>query len=535
MFYHGMIKVNQFSFNNFKMATKPINPNRLSIYYFNDTHGNSDQMAGVINSAKQFKLDSMNKSSVNFIFSAGDNYSGGNVKKNSFIVDLMQNIMGVEASAVGNHEIDAGSEGFVEATKGKNINFVATNVILDDNNPMKDVIKKSIIKEQKGIKYGIIGTMPIDFEKCTKKEVQKDLRVMNLNDTIQSLQNEINNLKSQGIDKIILLAHTGYDVDKEIAKNLDGLDIIVGGHTHTVVEGAQHGENIVTSKSGEPVLIVQAGENGKFYGIIDAEFDENGVLKSVGNNIIESKTKSKSPVIEHIKSQKLGVSPKVGSISSIDPMPANRRIAHCPWTSTMADSMKNELGGDIALINSANIRKVPQRGILTETDIQESAPMKNNLIKTKVTQKQLVEAIKNSAKTTMDDAEGVPGLLHVSGLTYKIDDKGNLLELNYVAKDGKKTPIDINNPSENITYTAIYDSFIAQKDGEYPELFPQFSVQKYDFDKDKTMIDYLSKLKNKDNIEITDDKRIEIVPTSTDPQQDNNNQRFLSLTSPKAS
>lgn len=530
-----MIKVNQFSFNNFKTATRPINPGKLSIYYYNDTHGNSDQMAGVINSAKQFRLNSQNKDSVNFIFSAGDNYSGGNVGKNRFILDLMQNIMGVEASAVGNHEIDAGSEGFVEAVKGKNIDFIATNVYLDKDNPMKDVIKKSIIKEQKGVKYGIIGTMPIDFEKCTKKEVQKDLKVMNLSETIESLQNEINNLRNQGIDKIILLAHTGYDVDKEIAKNLDGLDIIVGGHTHTLVEGAQHGENIVTSKSGEPVLIVQAGENGKFYGIIDAEFDNNGVLKSVGNNVIESTSKQKSPVIEHIKTQKLGTSPKVGSISSIDPMPANRRIAHCAWTSTMADSMKHELDGDIALINSANIRKVPQRGTLTETDVQESAPMKNKLIKTKVTQKQLVEAIKNSAKTTMSDSEGVPGLLHVSGLTYKIDDKGNLLELNYVAKNGKKTPIDINNPSESITYTAIYDSFIAQKDGEYPELFPKFKVQKFDFDKDKTMIDYLSKSKNKNNIEITDDKRIEIVPTSKVQQQDSNSQSFLDLTCPKVS
>ena len=56
----------------------------------------------------------------------------------------------------------------------------------------------------------------------------------------------------------------------------------------------------------------------------------------------------------------------------------------------MADSMKNELGTDIAIINSANIRKVPQIGTITENDITESAPMKNKLIKTKLTQKQLV-------------------------------------------------------------------------------------------------------------------------------------------------
>jgi len=515
--------------------TKPVNPAKLSIYYYNDTHGNSDQMAGVIGSARKFKAESLDRDSVDFVFSAGDNYSGANVEKNKFIVDLMQNLMGVDASAVGNHEIDGGSEGFAEAVKGKNISFVATNVKLDKDNPMNNVIKRSIIKEQRGVKYGIVGTMPIDFETCTKKEVQKDLKVMDFDETVTALQSEIDKLKEQGIDRIILLAHTGYETDKELASKLDGVDIIVGGHSHTVVEGAKHDENIVKSKSGDPVLIVQAGENGKYYGIINAEFNEKGVLKSVGNTILESTDRKKSPVIEHIKEQKLGISPKVATINSIDPMPKNRRIEHCPWTSAMADSMRTELNSDIALINSANIRKVPQAGKLTENDISESAPMKNNLIKTKVSQKQLVEAIKNSSKRTMDDSEGVPGLLQVSGLTYKIDDKGNLLELNFIDKNGKSNPIDINNPSDNVTYTAVYDSFVAQKDGEYPELFPKYEVQHFNFDKDKTMIDYLSKMKNKERLDIIDDKRIEIQKTSQPKQKDNNSQNFLSLTSSRAS
>ena len=530
-----MLNINKLSFNNFKSATKPINPAKLSIYYYNDTHGNSDQMAGVINAAKKFKADSLDKDSVNFIFSAGDNYSGGDIEKNRFILDLMQNLMGVEASAIGNHEIDGGSKGFSEIAKDKNITFVATNVVLSKDNPMNDVIKRSVIKEQKGVKYGIVGSMPLDFDSCTKKEVQKDVRVMDFDNTVVALQNEINNLKAQGIDKIILLSHTGYEVDKKLASSLDGIDIIVGGHTHSVVEGAKQGENIIYSKSGEPVLIVQAGENGKYFGIVDAEFNEKGVLKSVGNNLVESNMKQKSPVVEHIKKQKLGESPKVATISSIDPMPKNRRIEHCQWTSMLADSMKSELDTQIAIVNAANVRKVPQAGTLTEIDVTESAPMKNNLIKTKITQKQLVEAIKNSSKKTMNDKEGVPGLLHVSGLTYKIDDKGNLLELNFIEKDGTKTPIDINNPSEDVTYTAVYDIFVAQKDGEYPELFPQFEKQEFNFDKDKTMIDYLSKLKNKDSLEITDDKRIEIVKTSQPKQDNSNSQSFLKLTSSRAS
>ena len=535
MFYFGMINMNSYSFDSFREKTKPINPQKLSIFYYNDTHGNSDQIAGIVHSAKQFKADSFNSNSVNFVLSAGDNYSGADVKKNNFIVSLMQNIMGVDLSAVGNHEIDGGVQGLYEVAKNRKTQFIATNVILPENSPIKDIIKKSTIKEQKGVKYGFIGAMPIDFKTCSKEENQKDISVMDFDESIKAMQNEINNLKSQGINKIILLSHSGYELDKKYAQNLDGVDIIVGGHTHTVVEGAENGENIVKSKSGEPVLIVQAGENGKYFGRIEAEFDKNGILKEIENKLEKSTNNKKCPIIEHIKEENLGKSPKIATISKIDPFPKNKRIAPCAWTNAVANSMKSELNTQIALINAANIRKVPQAGILTERDVSESAPMKNKLLKTKITQKQLIEAIKSALKRTFSDKEGVPGILITSGITYKADDKGNLLEAYFIEKDGTKTSIDINNPSENTIYTIAYDNFVAKKEGEYPELYPKFEVENFEFDKDTTMINYLNKLSQKDNLEFIDDKRIEIQKTSQPTFQGNKIQNFLSLTCPIAS
>lgn len=216
-------------------------------------------------------------------------------------------------------------------------------------------------------------------------------------------------------------------------------------------------------------------------------------------------------------------------------MPKNRRIEPNAWTNLVADSMKSELDCDIAIINSANIRKMPKAGNLTQRDITETAPMKNKLLKTKVTQKQIVEAIKTAAKESMTSDGGEPGLLQVSGLTYKINDKGDLLEMNFVDKNGNKTPIDINNPSDSITYTAAYDDFVARKDGEYPLMAPKFDTEHFDFDKDTTAINYISKLENKENLELIDDKRIEILKTSQPQLSNNNNQKFLDLTVPKAS
>ena len=534
-----MLSINNFNFNTFQTSVKrqglakPFAPNnRLQVFYYNDLHGNTDKVSGVMEAGKNFNNNALNYDTL--MLSGGDNSSGGDVKKNEFVLDIMQNEMGVDASSVGNHEIDATSNGLKIFAKGKRIDFVATNVKFDDDAQMRDIVKKSTIKIENGTKYGLIGAMPLDFESCTKKSVQEDIEVMDYDDTIEALQQEIDNLRAQGVNRIILLSHTGYENDRKMAADLDGVDIIIGGHSHTAVDGAVEGENIIKSKSNQPVIITQAGENGKYYGILDVEFDIDGVISKVSNQLT-AVSSSKNPNVEFIKEQKLGISPVVGTIKDIKPMAANRRTEPHAWSNMIVDSMRYQLGADCAFLNAANIRKIPTEGKLTERDITESAPMKNRLIKTKVTQKQVVDAISQAAKETLTSASGEPGFLFASGFTYKVDTQGNLLELNFIDKKGKKHPIDINNPSEKVTYTAVYDDFTMKENGEYPALVPQFPVIYYEYDKDKTAIDYLRKMKTKNNLVFTDDNRLEIVQTSLPPQQGNNSQKFLNLTVPKAS
>ena len=469
----------------------------ITIFYYNDIHGNTDRMAGIVDAAKQYKCrpDA-------FILSAGDNYSGAEIKENEFVLDIMQSLIGVELSAVGNHELDATSNGLLQANSQNKITFVATNAIFTQDSAMNNVVKTSMIKQKDGVKYGFVGAMPLDFDYVSKACNRKDIKVMDFEQSVEAIQKEIDKLKEQDINKIILLSHSGYDIDKKYAKNLDGVDIIIGGHSHTVIQDAEQDRNVILSKSGEPVLIVQAGENANYYGVIQAEFNDKGILTKIQNNLMTSLNTNKSMLIEYLKDLKLGKSPYVTNISYIDPMPDNRRTSPCAWTYTIADCMREYFNTDISIVNATNIRKIPQQGSLTERDITESAPMKNDLMVTTITQKQIVDAIKNSCKKTMLQKTGKPGLLMFSGIKYKIDKLGNLLEL-IIGED----KIDINNPT-NKQYTACYDIFVGKKDGEYPELYPQFGVQMYDFDKDKITADLL---RQKENIIIKDDGRLQIL------------------------
>ena len=74
-----------------------------------------------------------------------------------------------------------------------------------------------------------------------------------------------------------------------MAQETEGIDIIFGAHTHDLIEGIQEGKNLFYSKSGEPTVITQAGKDGENVGILNVDFDENGVIKKVQNNIIRTR------------------------------------------------------------------------------------------------------------------------------------------------------------------------------------------------------------------------------------------------------
>ena len=498
------------------IQTPKTNKAKLSLFFINDMHGHIDNMTNILGASKQFDKDAKTKGADTIKLSAGDNVAGSDPKRNKLMMNFL-NYIGIDASAMGNHEYDASASEFYKTKTNTKTQFLAANANLPQGSQFYNNIQKSTIIEKNGNKYGIVGLMPVDLETvASTKEALEGIKPYSLEESVKLVQAEVDKLRAQGINKIILTSHLGIDKDMRIAPMLDGVDIIQGGHSHNLTPELKQGENIVKSKTGEPVIIVQSGENGKYAGILDVDFDENGIITTASLNISRSEL-AKDPVLEAIKSAALGPSPKLGTLQEADPLPENRRTTPCAWTGFLCDGMRAELNTDIAFINSANTRKVPRAGSLTERDISETTPMKNKLMISKKKEKEIVRVIKDAAKTTMTSEIGEPGLMMVSGLTYKITPNGDLIELNFVDKQGNKTPIDFNNPSEDKVYTVAHDSFVAEprENPEYPGMIPSArkfkESQNFDFDKDKALIDYIKKLPNKDELRITDDGRVQIV------------------------
>ena len=498
-------------------ASIPQNKTKLSIFYINDMHGNVDNMSGMVAASDKFDKTVSEQGVDALKISAGDNFSGGDDKKNKLIVNLLSR-MGIDASAVGNHEFDSTISKLYDFIYPDKTKFLAANANVPNGNAFYQNIQKSIIEDVNGNKYGLIGLMPPDLVKVTGNDQRKleGITPETLEQSVQSVNEEAKKLQEQGVNKIILVSHIGNDKDKQIAPLLHGVDIIVGGHSHTEVDGITPNENLFYNADNDPIVIVQTGENARNVGILNVEFDQNGDITAANNELIPT-NQEKSPVLNYLKDATMGPSPVIGNFEDIDPLPENRRITPSAWTHFMCDAMKTETGADIAFINAANTRKVPKKGTLTERDITESTPLKNTLLVKKMTEKEIVQAIKESLSATFSNETGEPGILHVSGLTYVADNKGDLKELNFVDRNGNITPIDINNPSDK-TYNVCYDSFVA-KGTEYPVFTPDTMTHKtidktFDYDKDKLTINYINKHSSKDKLTVKDDGRIKIIQTS---------------------
>ncbi len=480
--------------------------NTSSIFYINDAHGKSINIERTITASNAFDKSVSSGTDV-LKLSSGDIQLGEPVLANLVMVEA-QNIMGIMASAMGNHECDS-QEHIKELIPHMGYKLLACNVNIDPNNSLYNKIEKSYIQEVNGNKYGIIGATPVDlFSRIKHGKIFNELKVDNIEDTISDIQAEVNKLKKQGVNKIILLSHVGFDYDKKIAQETDGIDIILGGHSHNLLIGAQSGINLFNSKSGEPVVITQAGRDGRYFGVLNVDWDKNGVMTRVQNNVTGTRGFKRNPVVRNIFENILGKPKLVGVINSAPPPPINDSIDPSGHANFLCDCINKELGTDITLLGSATIRGHFESGKLNTRWLEDILPFKNKLVIAEYTEKEIVDMLKVSAKSLVN-TNNKPGIVHVAGLKYMIGRDGNLRAAIFVDKNSNETNININNPrTDKIYKTALIDYYCQGHDG-FTMLNKYDSAKICDVGINECVEHYFQK--HPMPVDIVDDGRIQIV------------------------
>jgi len=201
-----------------------------------------------------------------------------------------------DAFALGNHEFDAGDAGlktFLDFLGGGSCDtpVLAANVVpevgvspLTPSSPT-DYIQPYVVKEVDGQRIGIIG---IDIAQKTKVSSNPDETTEFLDET-ETAQRYIDELAADGVNKIILLTHYQYDNDLAMVANLTGVDVVVGGDSHSLLGGgfadlglSPAGEypTVVEDADGSTVCVVQAWEYSNVVGELNVEFDAEGNVTS---------------------------------------------------------------------------------------------------------------------------------------------------------------------------------------------------------------------------------------------------------------
>ena len=506
----------QASPNKAQTQKTPPKHTRASIFYINDLHGKMTNMERLYAISKQFDYFTPSYEMDKLKLASGDIILGENYLANKVAHNFM-NWSGFSATALGNHEMDVIPTKMSELTKDAKYKILGANVTVDKGTPMDGKITQSFVEEHNGNKYGIIGIAPSDvLDRVKHNKSVEEMHVSDLESTIQSVQEEIDKFKAQGINKVILLSHSGYDNDKRIAAETSGLDVILGGHSHNILENVKDGVNLLTSKDGEPVIITQAGKDGEKFGVLNLEFDENGIITKVQNNLSTTREFRRILPIKYSVEGILGKPEILGEIKSVPPVPKNRLISDNPNVSIIVDAMKEEFDADIALLNSGNIRGNFDVGTVDSRLISDITPFKNKMVIANVSEKELVDAIKVGTKSFVNKGNK-PGIFYVSGLKYTVNTNGELIDLKFIDKQNVEHEIDVNNPSSEKFYKIAMDDFTATGgDGYFSKRNPNFIDKIFDFDKDQLACDYIKKRQSP--IEIKDEKRITVIDANTGKQ-----------------
>lgn len=261
------------------------NLTKITILHTNDVHsridpfpmdgGRNEGMGGVAKRANM--VNSIRKREQNvLLFDSGDIFQGTpyfNLFGGELEIKLMSQLQ-YDAGTMGNHDFDAGIDGFSKQMVHADFPFVVSNYNFD-NTILKDRIEKHKIFNIDGVKIGVIG-LGIELDGLVPPNLYLDTVY---EDPFKKAQAEAVLLKEEkDCDFVICLSHLGFKYKSKtlpsdilLAKNTTHIDMILGGHTHTFLKAPVREKNLV----GETVIINQVGFAGILLGRIDLVFEKN--------------------------------------------------------------------------------------------------------------------------------------------------------------------------------------------------------------------------------------------------------------------
>ena len=454
----------------------------LTIMHTNDTHANLDNAPKRATLIKQLRAENAN----NLLLDAGDVFSGTlyfNTFQGQADLDLM-NYMEYDAMVFGNHEFDLGSseeghQALAEFVGGADFPMLGANVDFSGDANMSPLVAdeaftktaangqiySGVVQEVNGEEVGIFGLTTAETVDISSPND------VTFSDYIDAANEAVEWFDAQGVNKIVALTHIGYDDnaavdnDRTLAAEVDGIDVIVGGHTHTEIQPPVEVED---------TIIVQANEYGKFLGQLDVTFDEEGNVTEFAGELHDTGDKSTVEAdagaverlasykeeVEELKETEIGVEANVflnGTRGEFGIRASETNLGNFITDGMLAKAKEINPDTTIALQNGGGIRASIDEGPITYGEILTVLPFGNALAIMEVTGQEIKDALEHSVRQY--PAEN-GGFLHVSGMFFNYDGKapaGDRVLSVFVDTGDYYDELDLEE-----TYTVATNSFTAK-------------------------------------------------------------------------
>lgn len=417
------------------------------------------QQIGAILANEIKKIKNSNPNTI--ILAAGDMFQGtpvSNILKGKPVIDMMKNI-GFDAITIGNHEYDWGIDAVIDikrkTLKNSDIPVLGANIYDKNTKKIVNYCQPYVVVNKANTKIGIIGV--VDNKEFPNIILPAYIKNVEFKDPVFIVNNLARKLRSEGVKIIIVLAHMGGYMNNniltgniaEFAKNVKGVDIILGGHTHSVVN---------TKINGIPVCVANC--QGKGYIHIKVKL-ENGVAKVVKQEYVDitplfniSNPPMDKEVLEVIEKADKQVGRQFSKVIGTAMSDITREQRAKPYGDSAlgnwaADAIREFAHTDFAFTNNGGLRIDLKKGPITLGDIYQLMPFDNTIIILKMKGSQIKTILEEAVQ---DNGKGI----QVSGLTFKYDMKKPSMNRVYDMKMSNGTPIEMDK-----IYTVATNNFMA--------------------------------------------------------------------------
>lgn len=409
---------------------------RVVILHTNDLHGHLTEWKGWESDLRGKTIGGLGRLAGAIAQARSENgdrvllLDAGDLIGDSMIADLTHgraliaalNHLRYDAVTIGNHEPDFGLQVLKARAAEATFPLRAANVVLREDGAL--FTQPLTVKELDGVRIGVLG---LAYPKTERTGSQKNVQQVAFQEPAQCVERYLPQLREMGAELVVVLSHLGLSGDERLARDVEGIDVIVGGHSHN---------RMSEPKRVGGALIVQAGAHGSDLGRFDLTIEAGKItayrrtLILLDHEQVPSEPSAEKLLGDLLAPHREALEERVGvaegwltRAQTLAGQEARKRDEESPIDSLFADILRQATEADIGLLPGVGYGVAIPPGPITAAQLRQMVPHEGRVVTMRLTGAQVVEVLEQSVENVFtDDPEvKVGGMIQVSGIRFCYD------------------------------------------------------------------------------------------------------------------